>query len=116
MQCACLLLALLPGTAALTCRPQLRATQPVQSVSAPSRSSPLTMEAADEMASLQQQIQQLQLQAEIKRLQAQVSGFAPSAPAPEVVVTPPPAAVSAADMAERIADAVKDEMPSFSMP
>ena len=128
----------LPCAAALNLLPQLRAAQPVLS-----RSSPLTMEAADDMASLQQQIERLQLQAKIKELQAQVSDFKPAAapePVPEVVVAPPPAVVakvaevvkapevvapvavpevaaaSPAEMADRIADAVKDAMPSFSMP
>ena len=51
----------LPCAAALNLLPQLRAAQPVLS-----RSSPLSMEAADEMASLQQQIERLQLQAKIE--------------------------------------------------
>ena len=131
----------LPCAGALNLLPQLRAAQPVLS-----RSSPLTMEAADEMASLQQQIERLQLQAKIKELQAQVSDFKPApapAPAPVAVpevVAPPPAVVakvaevvkapevvapvavpevaaaSPAEMADRIADAVKDAMPAFSMP
>merc|ERR1740136_269083 len=116
----------LPCAGALNLLPQLRAAQPVLS-----RSSPLTMEAADEMASLQQQIERLQLQAKIKELQAQVSDFKPAPPpavvakvaevvkAPEVVApvaVPEVAAASPAEMADRIADAVKDAMPSFSMP
>merc|ERR1719424_1713217 len=125
----------LPCAGALNLLPQLRAAQPVLS-----RSSPLTMEAADEMASLQQQIERLQLQAKIKELQAQVSDFKPEpVPVPEVVAPPPAvvakvaevvkapevvapvavpevAAASPAEMADRIADAVKDAMPAFSMP
>ena len=50
------LLLVLPCAAALNLLPQLRAAQPVVS-----RSSPLTMDTADEMASLQQQIERLQL-------------------------------------------------------
>merc|ERR1740130_2661381 len=66
------------------------------------------------MASLQQQIERLQLQAKIKGLQAQVSDFKK---APEAVVSVPEVvAASPAEMPDRIADAVKDAMPSFSMP
>jgi len=126
------LLLVLPCAAALNLLPQLRAAQPVVS-----RSSPLTMDTADEMASLQQQIERLQLQAKIKELQSQVADFKPPPePVAEPVVAPPPAAVakvaevvkapevvapapapevtavSPADMADRIRDA----MPSFSTP
>ena len=130
------LLLVLPCAAALNLLPQLRAAQPVVS-----RSSPLTMDTADEMASLQQQIERLQLQAKIKELQAQVAASQPPPePVAEPVVTPPPAAVAkvaevvkapevvapapvpapvpevAAPSPAEMADRIKDAMPSFSTP
>ena len=127
------LLLVLPCAAALNLLPQLRAAQPVVS-----RSSPLTMDTADEMASLQQQIERLQLQAKIKELQAQVAA---NQPPPEPVAEPPPAAVAkvaevvkapevvapppvpapvpvpvAAPSPAEMADRIKDAMPSFSAP
>ena len=127
------LLLVLPCAAALNLLPQLRAAQPVVS-----RSSPLTMDTADEMASLQQQIERLQLQAKIKELQAQVGASQPPPePVAEPVVAPPPAAVAkvaevvkapevpvpapvpepvAAPSPAEMADRIKDAMPSFSTP
>ena len=127
------LLLVLPCAAALNLLPQLRAAQPVVS-----RSSPLTMDTADEMASLQQQIERLQLQAKIKELQAQVpANQPPPEPVAEPVVAPPPAAVAkvaevvkapevpvpapvpepvAAPSPAEMADRIKDAMPSFSTP
>ena len=129
------LLLVLPCAAALNLLPQLRAAQPVVS-----RSSPLTMDTADEMASLQQQIERLQLQAKIKEMQAQVAA---NQPPPEPVAEPPPAAVAkvaevvkapevvapapvpvpapvpepvAAPSPAEMADRIKDAMPSFSTP
>ena len=127
------LLLVLPCAAALNLLPQLRAAQPVVS-----RSSPLTMDTADEMASLQQQIERLQLQAKIKEMQAQVAANQPPPePVAEPVVAPPPAAVAkvaevvkapevpvpapvpepvAAPSPAEMADRIKDAMPSFSTP
>ena len=130
------LLLVLPCAAALNLLPQLRAAQPVVS-----RSSPLTMDTADEMASLQQQIERLQLQAKIKELQAQVAANQPPPePVAEPVVAPPPAAIAkiaevvkapevvapppvpapvpevAAPSPAEMADRIKDAMPSFSTP
>ena len=101
--------------AALTCRPQLRASQPAKCV----RASPPSMTSEADLLRLQEEIQRLQLQAEIIRLQAQVESAAvaaPVVPPPEVALpqltapAPEPVAV-----AERIIDTVKDTpLPSSS--
>ena len=102
--------------AALTCRPQLRASQPAKCV----RASPPSMTSEADLLRLQEEIQRLQLQAEIIRLQAQVESAAVAAP-----VVPPPAEIALPQLtapvpepvavAERIIDTVKDTpLPSSS--
>ena len=121
----------LSSAAALTCRPQLRASQPAKCV----RASPPSMTSEADLLRLQEEIQRLQLQAEIIRLQAQAEAAAVAAPIvtpPEVAapIVPPPAVVAlpqltapvpepvaaAADVAERIVDAVKDTLLPSSSP
>lgn len=107
--------------AALTCRPQLRASQPAKCV----RASPPSMTSEADLLRLQEEIQRLQLQAEIIRLQAQVESAAVAAPVvpppaeialPQLTApVPEPVAVPAADVAERLIDTVKDTpLPSSS--
>ena len=104
--------------AALTCRPQLRASQPARCV----RASPPSMTSEADLLRLQEEIQRLQLQAEIIRLQAQAEAEAVAAPVvPEVVALPqltapvPEPVAVAADVAERIV-AVKDTLLPSSSP
>ena len=113
--------------AALTCRPQLRASQPAKCV----RASPPSMTSEADLLRLQEEIQRLQLQAEIIRLQAQAEAAAVAAApivTPPVVaapIVPPPAVVALPQLtapvpepvavAERIIDTVKDTpLPSSS--
>ena len=101
-----LLLALLPCAVALTCRPQIRMAQPMCVRASP----PAMISEADpaELLRLEQEIQQLQLQAETLRPQAQVSSVAEavtSALPPDVIAAVAPVPMAAV---ERIADAVLD--------
>ena len=118
--------------AALTCRPQLRASQPAKCV----RASPPSMTSEADLLRLQEEIQRLQLQAEIIRLQAQAEAAAVAAapvvtpPVMAAPIVPPPAVVAlpqltapvpepvaaAADVAERIVDTVKDTLLPSSSP
>jgi len=117
----------LSSAVALTCRPQLRASQPAKCV----RASPPSMTSEADLLRLQEEIQRLQLQAEIIRLQAQAEAAAVAAApivTPPVVaapIVPPPAVVALPqltapvpepDVAERIVDAVKDTLLPSSSP
>lgn len=122
----------LSSAAALTCRPQLRASQPAKCV----RASPPSMTSEADLLRLQEEIQRLQLQAEIIRLQAQAEAAAVAAapvvtpPVMAAPIVPPPAVIAlpqltapvpepvaaAADVAERIVDAVKDTLLPSSSP
>ena len=117
----------LSSAAALTCRPQLRASQPAKCV----RASPPSMTSEADLLRLQEEIQRLQLQAEIIRLQAQAEAAAVAAapvvtpPVMAAPIVPPPAVVALPqltapvpepDVAERIVDAVKDTLLPSSSP